>query len=181
MKPKQLSRTAIYESPWVNLYIDQVQFPSGEVIDDYHIVDFKKDAVVVLVENEQQEVLFVHSYRYATDSLEWEMPAGLIEAGEDPLETAQREVLEESGYQTTGHRLLCAFNPVNAKSDQVFHFVCCRATSQDGEFDPHEVRTIRWITKDEIKAMVVQGDIRDGSTLLGLLWYLSDLSLYPPS
>ncbi|MGB0389642.1 MAG: NUDIX hydrolase, partial [Ardenticatenaceae bacterium] len=101
MKPKQLSRTVIYESPWVNLYVDQVRFPSGDVVDDYHIVDFKKDAVVVLVENEQQEVLFVHSYRYATDSLEWELPAGLIEAGEDPLETAQREVLEESGYQTT--------------------------------------------------------------------------------
>ena len=57
MKPKRLSRTVIYENPWVNLYIDKVQFPGGRIIDKHHLLDFKKEAVGVLVENEANQTL----------------------------------------------------------------------------------------------------------------------------
>lgn len=45
MKPKQLSRTVIYENPWVNLYADKVRFPGGRIIEKHHVLDFETEAV----------------------------------------------------------------------------------------------------------------------------------------
>ncbi len=90
MKPKQLSRTVIYENPWVNLYADKVEFPGGRIIEKHHVLDFETEAVAVLVENDQDQLLFVHSYRYVTDSIEWEIPAGGIDEGESIFEGARR-------------------------------------------------------------------------------------------
>ena len=98
MKPKRLSRTVIYENPWVNLYVDKVRFPDGRIIEQHHLLDFEKEAVAALVENSEGQVLLVHVYRYTTDTIEWEIPAGSVEEGESILEAARREVWEESGY-----------------------------------------------------------------------------------
>ncbi len=42
MKPKRLARTVVYENPWVNLYVDKVQFPGGRIIEEHHLLDFEK-------------------------------------------------------------------------------------------------------------------------------------------
>jgi ADP-ribose pyrophosphatase len=89
MKPERLSRTVVYENPWVNLYIDKVQFPDGRIIEKHHLLDFEKEAVAVLVENVQSQILLVHVYRYTTDTIEWEIPAGVVEDGESILEAAR--------------------------------------------------------------------------------------------
>ncbi|MCP4286486.1 MAG: NUDIX hydrolase [Gammaproteobacteria bacterium] len=174
-KPTRLARTTVYESPWVNLYLDKVQFPGGLVIDKFHMLDMPKEAVAVLIENDRNELLFVHAYRYSTNSIEWEIPAGAIDPPEEILDAAQREAHEETGYTTTGHRLLCSFNPMNGNTNKVFHLAQCRAKEKNGAFDPNEIHAIKWMGRDEIKAMIKTGQIRDGFTLTGLLWYLADL------
>jgi ADP-ribose pyrophosphatase len=50
-KPERLSRNVIYESPWVNLYLDKVKFPNGLVIEKYHLLDFPRSAVTMILEN----------------------------------------------------------------------------------------------------------------------------------
>ena len=93
----RLARRTIYESRWVNLYLDHMRTPSGLEITDYHIVDYPNDAVAAYVTNSKGEILMGQYYRYAISQLRWEIPAGGVEPDEDPLEAAQREVLAETG------------------------------------------------------------------------------------
>jgi ADP-ribose pyrophosphatase len=178
-KPTRLGRTVIYENPWVNLYVDQVRFPDGRIINQHHLLDFEKEAVIVLVENDQAQLLMVHAYRYTTNTIEWEIPAGGIDPGEAILETAQREVYEETGYETTAHELIYTYNPMNGISNKVFHIARARATVKSGDFDRNEVKEFRWVSKAEIKAMIRAKEIKDGYSLTALLLYffLSDSSI----
>lgn len=171
MKPKRLSRTVIYENPWVNLYVDKVQFPGGRIIEQHHLLDFEKEGVAVLVENAQGQLLLIHAYRYTTDTIEWEIPAGGLEKGESILETARREVYEESGYETTHHQLIYTYYPMNGISNKVFHVVRCQATAKTGDFDRNEVKEFKWASKQEIQGMISHKLIKDGFSLTALLLY----------
>ena len=172
MKPKRLSRTVIYENPWVNLYVDKVQFPDGRIIEEHHLLDFEKEAVAVLVENAEGRVLMVHVYRYTTDTIEWEIPAGTVEEDESTLEAARREVWEESGYETKDHELIYTYHPMNGISNKVFHIARCRPTGKTGNFDRNEVKEVKWVSRQEIQTMITEQVVRDGFSLPALLLYL---------
>ena len=172
-KPKRLSRSVVYESSWISLYADKVEFPAGRVIDRHHILDFHRGAVAVIVENDKGEILFVHAYRYTTDSVEWEVPTGGMDAGESPIESAKREVLEESGCETSGHELIYSFNPINGISDLCHHIVRCRANECNETFDKNEIESVKWVPIDEVRKMIDDREIRDGFTLTGLLLLLN--------
>lgn len=169
MKPARLSREVIYESPWVNLYADKVVFPQGRVVDRHYLLDFEKEAVAAVVENDREQVLLIRSYRYPTDSIGWEIPAGGVEAGESVLETARREILEETGWVTEKLESIYTYNPMNGMTNKVFHIVTCRAVTDTGDFDRNEVKDLKWCTWSEVGQMIAQKEIRDGFTLTGLL------------
>lgn len=171
-KPERLSRSVIYENAWISLYADKVAFPAGRIIDRHHILDFHRGAVAAIVENDRCEILFVHAYRYPLDSIEWEVPTGGMDEGESPIESAQREILEESGCETTDHQLLYSFNPINGISDLCHHVVACRATDCCGTFDENEIESVKWVPIDEVRKMIADKVITDGFTLAALLLFL---------
>lgn len=170
-KPERLARRVIYENPWVNLYTDQVRLPSGRVIDAYHVLTFEQTAVAALVENERSELLFVEVHRYVTGEPSWELPGGAVDPGESIIEAAQREVLEESGYDTLAHEHVYTFHPMIGIADKVFHVIRCRATTHRHGFDQDEVRSYRWLARGDIEQMLSINEIKDGLTLVALLFY----------
>jgi ADP-ribose pyrophosphatase len=173
MKPERLSRSVIYESPWVNLYVDKVRFPSGLVIEDYHLLDFSRTAVTMLVENDSGSLVFVRIARYATGTAEWELPAGGVEPGEAEIEAAEREVLEETGYTSDRHQLIYSYYPMNGNSNKLFHILRCRAGTRVQDFDKDEVIETRWFTRADIVQMLKDKTITDGFTLTALLLWLN--------
>ena len=172
MKPERLARVPVLESRWVNLYLDTLRFPDGRVIEGYHVVTYDHQAVAALVENEAGDLLFVQLYRYTSDTVQWEVPAGGIESEESVLEAARREVLEETGWDSRDHTLLYTYYPSNGSTDQVFHVVRCRATALVGEFDRREIDAVRWIPRAEVRQMIREQTIRDGLSLTALLLHL---------
>ena len=171
-KPVRLARRVIYENPWVSLYVDRVRFPGGRIVEAHHVLHFDKEAVAAVVEDERGQVLLVEAYRYVVDAIQWELPAGGIDPGEAILAAAAREVVEESGYRTVEHRLVASFEPINGIGDKVHHLVHCRAVGEPGAYDENEVRAVRWISRSEAAALIRRGEVRDGYTLTGLLWWL---------
>ena len=101
--PKRLERKTIYESDYVCLYADKVEMPDGYIIENYHQVHYPKDAVSIVVFNEKDEILIIRSKRYTPMRIEWEVPAGKIEPGEEP-EAATRD---RNGAFAGGVRSLC--------------------------------------------------------------------------
>jgi ADP-ribose pyrophosphatase len=171
LKPKRLSRKVVYRSSWIDLYVDKVVYPAGRRV-DHHVVHFETDSVAGVVEDRRGRVLLIRSYRYIHDSIEWELPAGRLEKGETVLRGARREILEESGYETAGHRLIYKFQPVNGLADKTFHVVHCRPVRDTGVFDRNEVAGMRWFTRPELRAMIRRNRIRDGYALTALLIHL---------
>jgi ADP-ribose pyrophosphatase len=172
MKPERLSRTTIYESPWVNLYVDRVRFPNGNVIERHHLVDFEHPSVIVFIEDERGRVLLVRICRYPTMSTDWEVPAGGMEAGETIFEAAEREVREETGYRCEAYQLVYAYYPLNGISNKLFHLVRCQAVERVADFDPGEVSELRWFEREEVRQMLKDKSIVDGPTLTAVLFCL---------
>jgi ADP-ribose pyrophosphatase len=172
-RPERLSRSVIYESLWVNLYVDKVRFPSGLVIEDYHLLDFSRTAVTMLVENDSGRLVFVRIARYATGTTEWELPAGGVEPGETEIEAAQREVLEETGYTSDRHQLIYSYYPMNGNSNKLFHILRCRAGTRVQDFDKDEVTETRWVTRADVVQMLKDKAITDGFTLTAVLLWLN--------
>lgn len=173
--PQRLSRQIVYRCPWLTLYKDQVLLTDGSILPAYHVLEFLP-GVGVLVENSQGELLFEQVYRYPTGRLEWEIPAGSLEAGEDPLETARREVFEETGYETHGHRLVYTYFPKNAVTDQRFHLVHCCAGQRTGDMDAREIKSFRWFNPPEVQALLHAGELMDGLSLTGFLLFMQGIA-----
>jgi ADP-ribose pyrophosphatase len=172
MKAERLSRRVVYESGWVNLYLDKVRLPNGVMINPFHLLDFPRSAVAALVEDDQGRLILCRIYRYSTDIEEWELPAGGVEAGEEVLDAARREVWEETGLESEGHALLYSYYPQNGLGNKVFHVVHCRSGRQTSQPDPAEVAETRWFERQEIEKMLAERYFSDGFTLTALLLWL---------
>ncbi len=179
--PRRLSRRTLYSSNWICLHLDRIQLTTSRVIEDFHVVESPKSAVSALVENEQGELLFEQVYRYPTGRLEWEIPAGGIDPGETPLAAASREVFEETGYHTTGHRLVYHFYPANGNTTLHFFIVHCKAAARSGADDPAEILQSQWLDREQIDQMLASNEIQDGLTLVALLLHKEGLSGQPPA
>ncbi|MGI6250297.1 MAG: NUDIX hydrolase [Anaerolineaceae bacterium] len=172
MEAERLHRTVVYESKWVNLYRDRVRYPRGHVIEDMHVVEFTREAVTAVMVNAEGKVAFVRVLRYATGTDEWELPAGGIEKGESIFEGAQREVREETGFDSDEYEYIYRYYPINGGCSQVFHVVFCKAGEYLGLTDELEVSEVCWKSREEIEQMVDSGESTDGFTLTALLLWL---------
>ena len=171
MIPKRLSRKTIYESPWVNLYLDKIQYSNGYVLEDMHHIHYDRAAVGIVVQNEKEEVLLIRSPRYHTQSLEWEIPAGRIDDGEEPIDATIRETMEETGYSVNEIKQVYRYNPSNGSSNQTFYIFKCKTLTdnQESEPDPLEVSEIKWVSKEEILRMLQHNEINCGFSLTGIM------------
>ena len=177
MLPKRLSRTVIYESDWINLYTDRVQYPSGMIIEKFHFLDYQKISNVILLLNERDEICMVQVKRYVTQLIAWELPAGNIEPGEDHIESGERELKEETGFETKLRKVydFYACNGMSNHSLNILYGKIEMPKVQPKHSDEDEINMVKWFSQDEIKEMIKKGEMKDGISLLPLSMYFSGL------
>ncbi len=170
--PVRLERETIFKSDYMSLHIDRVQQPNGAIIERFHFVDYPRPAVGMVVENEQGQVVLCRVPRYTSSSCNWSIPAGGIDPGEDALVSAQREVREETGFESTEHRLVYSYYPQQGSSNKQFQIVFCTAGKQIGQPDPDEISEVRWFTRQEVEGLLERQEMNDGLGLTALLLWL---------
>ncbi len=133
---------------------------------------FHPGAVVILPLLSDENVVMLRQYR--PGPLEWvyELPAGTIEEGEDPYETARRELVEETGYEPKRLRLVFkAYPSPGVSTETMYMFIAEELVKRKPE--PEESEILETIVVPFAKAleMVKSGEIVDGKTVMLLLYY----------
>ena len=96
-KWKVLSSEYLFRRPWLTARKDAVELPDGRVNPEYYVLEYPDWVNVIAITSEGQIVL-ERQYRHGLGKTCYELPCGVIEEGETPLEAAKRELLEETGY-----------------------------------------------------------------------------------
>ncbi|WP_353826790.1 NUDIX domain-containing protein [Agromyces sp. SYSU T0242] len=173
--PVRAQRT-VYENRWIRVLEDQVVRPDGgEGV--YGVVEVRNDAVFVVAMTDADEVLLVTVDRH-TVGRSVEVPAGGTD-GEDPLAAAQRELLEETGFEAAEWRRIGrmdALNGICRAPETVWLATGLRRAAtvehHQAEEGIHEVRTVPW---PEAMRMVRRGEIGDGETVAALMYAALEL------
>ncbi|MCI0332550.1 MAG: NUDIX hydrolase [Planctomycetes bacterium] len=127
-------------------------------------------AILPLVDDDH--VCLIHSRRLTVDKTLIEVPAGTREPDESPLETARRELTEETGYRAARFDELAVFYPSPGITDErMWVFVAQGLTAGDHAREPNEEIENLVVSWSEALSMIEQGEIQDGKTIVALLTY----------
>ncbi|WP_131740888.1 NUDIX hydrolase [Actinomadura roseirufa] len=159
---------SIYDSPWMNVRLADVELPDGRRF-DHHLVRVRPAAGVIAVDG-RGRVLLIWRHRFITDRWGWEIPGGRVEDGEDPAEAAAREVVEETGYRAGPLRPLLEVRASPGVHDGVHHIFRADGAERVGEPTDVEAERIAWVPLSAALDLAARGEIGSGSTLCGLLY-----------
>jgi ADP-ribose pyrophosphatase len=171
-KARLISSRTVYRGPVFWVTTDDVQEPGGERA--RRDVIHHTGSVVVLAVDESHatpRVLLERQYRHAASGYLWELPAGRIDAGENALHAAKRELLEETGYTATHWRRILKFYASPgfvAETMSVYLATGLRAGPAHPE--PDEVIHKSLVPLTKAVRMVLSGTIRDAKTMSSVLW-----------
>ncbi len=159
----------IYTGRTFKLLKDKVRLPNG-VITAREVVDHPGAvAIVPLIDN--KSVILVRQYRYAVKDTLWEIPAGTIEPGEQPLACAKRELAEETGYRAGSFELLfeCYLAP-GYSSEKITMYLAKKLSAENAKNDEDEIIYAQSFEVSKALRMIIQNKIRDAKTISGLLF-----------
>jgi 8-oxo-dGTP pyrophosphatase MutT (NUDIX family) len=158
---------SLYESWWCKFELVDVELPSGRRF-EHEAIRFPREAVgtAVVVDD---ALLMIWRHRFIPGTWGWEVPAGVIDEGEEPHEGARREVIEETGWDCGPPQPLFTWHPSSGTSDQRFHL--CRSSTATKVGEPSEVDEtveVAWIPLADLPDMVAKGEIVDGLTMVAV-------------
>ena len=172
---KQLSSKIVYENPWLRLQEDRVISPGGE---NYHYSFLAGNDAVIVIALNQKSLFLLQEYRYPTKRSLWGLPAGIISAGETPLEAAQRELFEETGITAKAWKKQGTFF-VNPGSNQCkFHVFSATGLNLSKKEIGHQegnesILAIKPFPIEIVKKMIRQNKIECGQSLAALHLHFS--------
>jgi ADP-ribose pyrophosphatase len=125
-------------------------------------------SAVMMPVDEKRRILLVRQYRLPADRYLWELPAGRLDPGEKPLQTARRELIEETGYRAKTWTKLASFwvSP-GFVAERMTIFLATDLTA--GEATPMEDERIEaaWFTPRDLEEMIRTGKVEDAKTMIG--------------
>jgi ADP-ribose pyrophosphatase len=164
------SSRRVYEGRVVNLRIDEIDSYRGDARRNVEVVEHV-GGVAIIAQPAPHEIVLVRQYRHAVDEELWEVPAGMIERGEPPHETARRELIEETGYRATSLRFLWSMYTTPGFCNERIHlFVAEGLTLGEAAPEDDEQFEIKTWRVDDAWKLVESDRLRDAKTQIALAW-----------
>lgn len=157
----------IYKGRLLDVNIDHVLLPDGTTSTREWIRHPGASAILPVYEN--GDILLLSQFRYPMSQIFYEVPAGKIDEGEDPLQTAIRELAEESGLRAGTMRYVGHFYPSIGYTDELIHiYAAWNLTQSESRTDDDEFLLPERMPFREALKMVGDGIISDGKTIISL-------------
>lgn len=167
-----LEERELLSCPVFDLVERRLRHPLRGSEGDFYILK-TRDWVNVVPVTPDNEVVMVRQYRFGIEETSWEIPGGVMDPGEDPIEAGARELSEETGYVARSCKLIgqVAANP--AIMNNTCHFVWADAVTlqAETEWDEHEEIETRLFPIDEVYAMAHRGEIKHSLVVAALFQF----------
>lgn len=175
MNWKILSSDYLLKTRWLTVRRDHVRMPSGVEMEDYYVLEYP-DWINVIAISEDGKFIIEEQYRHGTQSIDYEICAGTLEKGEDPLKAAQRELLEETGYAGGDWVLYCESAPNPAAMTNMNHTYLATNVKYTGarHLEKTEDIKIHLLNYNELKQIIKGGKIKQGQMLAPLWKYIAE-------
>jgi 8-oxo-dGTP pyrophosphatase MutT (NUDIX family) len=157
-----------YDNPWISLTEYQVVNPGGGR-GIYGKVHFKNLAIGIVALDEKGSIYLVGQYRFPLDRYSWEIPEGGGPLGTDPLDSAKRELLEETGLKAVLWEEILRIDLSNSVSDEQGIIYLARGLTQHGARpEQTEELQIRKVPFEEAYRMLCRGEMTDSMTVAAI-------------
>ena len=171
---KILSSEYLFKRPWLTARKDVVQLPDGRVNNEFYVLEYP-DWVNVIAITKDDRMVMIRQYRHGLRRTSFELVAGVIEDGENPMDAAKRELLEESGYaggQWQEFMQLCA-NPSTTNNISHTYLAIGVEKVANQKLDETEDVEVHIMEKETVRQMIYNNEFVQSLMAAPLLKYFS--------
>ena len=155
--PRVLARRTLPVSKWMQLIEREVAFAPGMPAETYHAVT-QGDYVAILALTPDRRIPLVRQFRPACEAFTLELPAGMVEAGEDPAEACRRELKEETGLIARNIAPLATNQPCTARLSNRIHSFFVATSEPPASFQPEPGIAVEMVSEIELGHLIANGE-----------------------
>lgn len=170
---KVLESEYLVRRPWLTARRDRLELPDGRIIPEYYVLEYPDWVNVIAITKDGQFVM-ERQYRHAARKISLELPCGVMEEGETPLEAAQRELLEETGFGGGQWKKLMELSPNPSAMSNTTHCFLAIGVEKIAEqhLDETEELSVLFMTKEEVNRMLNENQICQALMVAPLYKYI---------
>ncbi|MCL4408131.1 MAG: NUDIX hydrolase [Thermotogae bacterium] len=163
LSEKKINSSEKFNGKILHLYVDEVKLPNGHT--SFREVVRHPGASAVIVRSNEGKIILERQYRYPINEVLWEIPAGKLDLGEDPINCAKRELMEETGitarrWEKLGH----IYTTPGFSDEKIYLYFASEISNGKTHLDEDEFVEVEYFTIDEVELMIVNNEIVDSKT-----------------
>lgn len=174
-KWKVLESGYLFKRPWLTVRCETIQLPNGNINKEYYILEYP-DWINIIAITKEKQFIFIRQYRHGIQQTSYELCAGVCEKGEPPLISAQRELLEETGY---GKGDWIEYMKISANPSTMTNLTHCFIATELEKIAPQQLEdtedlTVHLLSIDEVKELLTSDQIKQSLHAAPLWKYIAE-------